>query len=228
MKLLHGISAAVISCLLLTSISVAEPDQLSAKRRILKPAGNCINPFCHSKHQNPEKSCEPLAPDVLDVSIVGNEEETETGELEIKLVVKPSSFATVELVTPNSPRLQGVAAARGVRLEKGALQANEYQLSYAKEKNRRENLSFTVNLRNENGDLLANVTKVIKINEEVVEEGSPDERVPVVIEAGGRRLVEYMTRSAAAARGLTPTEPQAAPAAAPANEEDTQEEEDAR
>ena len=102
-------------------------------------------------------------------------------------------------------------------MARGATESQNLKLRYD-DSGQSEELIFRVLLRNDDGEIFAEVTKVVKVNPNTVAEGAMEERVAVIFENGGRKIVQYMPRSEALDRGLTPVEKPATGQAAPQEE----------
>jgi len=97
-------------------------------------------------------------------------------------------------------------------LAKGDTREQKLKLRYS-DKQLSENLVFRALLKNDKGEVWADISETVEINPELSPSDPSLEKVAVVVNSGGRRLVQYMTRSEAAERGLKPAAPQAKPVA---------------
>jgi hypothetical protein len=178
----------------------------------------CRTPFCQSSHAQKDEGCDPKPPQVLQV--VSQPVADDGGDLTIDVTVLPNPYATVQLITPNSPRLSQTGGKVGLNpkaLARGATESQTLKLRYD-DSGQSEELLFTVLLRNDEGEIFAEVTEVVKVNPTAVAEGAMEERVAVIFETGGRKIVQYVPRSEALERGLIPVENPATGKAPPPEE----------
>lgn len=180
------------------------PTKFRSKRDLLFPG--CRNPFCKSSHGKRTEGCDPKPPRVLEV--ISQPTEDDNGSLDIDVTLLPSPHAIVEFIPPTSPHLSnetGGPAAVPPPLARGANQPQKVKLRY-NDSGTSEELLFRAILRNDRGEVFADVTEVVKVNQESISEGAMEERVPVIFENGGRKVVQYMPRSEALQRGLEPVQ----------------------
>ncbi|GEM_PF-3649485 len=219
---LASVSALCLLIAIFVGLSLSQTNAEPARKEFTEKSKGlfqgCSNPFCKSSHTIKSEGCDPKPPQVLEV--VSQPATDSDNDLTIDVTVLPNPHASVELIAPNSPRLSrtgGNVALRPKALARGATESQNLKLRYD-DSGQSEELIFRVLLRNDDGEIFAEVTKVVKVNPNTVAEGAMEERVAVIFENGGRKIVQYMPRSEALDRGLTPVEKPATGQAAPQEE----------